>query len=57
MKPRICDRFKCADDILEGAPDTDIVVSKGFVSNDNTGGEGSGLGDVGNEVIADDEVA
>ena len=47
--------MKCAD-IPEGEPDTDIVVSKGFVSND-TGGEGSGLGDVGNEVIADDDVA
>ena len=57
MQPRICDRLICADDIPEGAPDTDIVVSKGFVSNDNTGGEGSGLGDVGNEVIADDDVA
>ena len=40
-----------------GVPDPDIVVSKGSVSNDNTGGEGSGLGDVGNEVIADDDVA
>ena len=51
------DRLICADDIPEGAPDTDIVVSEGFVSNDNTGGEGSGLGDVWNEVIADDDVA
>ena len=57
MQPRICDRLICADDIPEGAPDPDIVVSKGFVSNDNTGGEGSGLGDVGNKVIADDDVA
>ena len=57
LQPRICDRLICADDIPEGAPDTDIVVSEGFVSNDNTGGEGSGLGDVGNEVIADDDVA
>ena len=37
-----------------GVPDPDIVVSKG---SDNTGGEGSGLGDVGNEVIADDDDA
>ena len=57
MQPRICDRLICADDIPEGAPDTDIVVSEGFVSNDNTGGEGSGLGDVGNEVFAYDDVA
>ena len=40
MKPRICDsRLICADDIPEGAPDLDIVVSKGSVSNDNTGGQ------------------
>ena len=43
--------------MCRGAPDPDIVVSKGSVSNDNTGGEGSGLSDVGNEVIADDDVA
>ena len=46
----------CADSIPEAAPDPDIVVSKGSVSNDNTGGEGSGLGDVGNKVFADDDV-
>ena len=57
MQLRICDRLICADDIPEGASDADIVVSKVSVSNDNTGGEGSGLGDVGNEVIADDDVA
>ena len=57
LQPRICDRLICADDFPEGTPDHDIVVSKGSVSNDNTGGEGSGLGDVGNEVIADDDVA
>ena len=56
-KPRICDRLICADYILESAPDPDIVVSKGSVSNDNTGGEGSGLGDVRNEVFAYDDVA
>ena len=56
-KPRICDRLICADYIPEAAPDPDIVVSKGSVSNDNTGGEGSGLGDVGNEVFAYDDVA
>ena len=28
-----------------------------YLSNDNTGGEGSGLGDVGNEVFAYDDVA
>ena len=39
LQPQICDRFICADDIPEGAPDPDIVVSKGSVSNDNTGGQ------------------
>ena len=57
LQPQICDRFICADDIPEGAPDLNIVGSKGFVSNDNTGGEGFGLGDVGNEVFAYDDVA
>ena len=57
MQRRIFDRLIRADDIPEGAPDLDIVGSKGFVSNDNTGGERSGLGDVGNKVIADDDVA
>ena len=33
----------------------DIVVSKGSVSNDNKGEEGSGVGDVVNEVFADDD--
>ena len=56
LQPQICDRLICADDIPEGEPDPDIVVSKGSALNDNTGGEGSGLGDVGNEVIADDDV-
>ena len=55
LQPRICDRLICAD-IPEGEPDFDIVVSKGFVSNDSAGGEGSGLGDVGNNVFADDDV-
>ena len=41
---------------MEGAPIHDIVVRKGSVSNDNTV-EGSGLGDVGNEVFAYDDVA
>ena len=40
----------------EESPVTDIVVSKGSVSNDNKGEEGSGLGDVGNKVFADDDV-
>ena len=39
-----------------GAPIPDIVVSKGSVSNDNKGEEGSGVGDVGNEVFAADDV-
>ena len=37
MKPRICDRLIGADYIPEVAPDLD--VSKGSVSNDNTGGQ------------------
>ena len=41
---------------MEGAPIPDIIVSKGSVSNDNKGEEGSGVGDVGNEVFADDDV-
>ena len=41
---------------MEGAPIPDIVVSKGSVSNDNKGEEGSVVGDVGNEVFADDDV-
>ena len=41
---------------MEGAPIPDIVVSNGSVSNDNKGEEGSGVGDVGNEVFADDDV-
>ena len=47
----------CADDFPEGEPNPDIIVYKWSVSNENTGGDGSGLGDVGNEVIADDDVA
>ena len=43
--------------VPERAPDPDIVVRKGSVSNDNKGEEGSGLGDVGNKIFADDEVA
>ena len=42
---------------MEGAPIPDIVVSKGSVSNDITGEEGSGLGDVGDEVFADVDIA
>ena len=57
--PQFCQRFASleyvTDYIPEAAPDPDIVVSKGSVSNDNTGGEESGLGDVGNEVFAYDE--
>jgi len=44
---------------MEGAPIPDIVVSKRSVSNDITGeeGSGSGLGDVGDEVFADVDIA
>ena len=45
-----------ADDMPEGVPVTDIVVSKGSVSNDHTG-EGSGLGDAEKNVFADVDVA
>ena len=39
LQPRICDILICADDIpcTERAPDPDIVVRKGSVSNDNKG--------------------
>ena len=46
-----------ADDMPEGVPVTDIVVSKGSVSNDHTGEEGSGLGDAEKNVFADVDVA
>ena len=44
---------------MEGAPIPVIVVSKRSVSNDITGeeGSGSGLGDVGDEVFADVDIA
>ena len=57
LQPRKCDRLKCADDFPERAPNPDIIVSKGSVSNENTGGDGSGLGDVGIEVFIDGDVA
>ena len=57
LQPRICDRLICADDFPERAPNPDIIVSKGSVSNENTGGDGSGLGDVGIEVFIDGDVA
>jgi len=57
LQPRICDRLICADDFTEGTPNPDIIVSKGSVSNENTGGDGSGLGDVGIEVFIDGDVA
>ena len=56
LQPQICNRVIRADDMPEGAPDPDIVVSKGSVSNDNTG-EGSGLGDAEKNVFADVDVA
>ena len=57
LQPRICDRLICADDFPERAPNPDIIVSKGSVSNENTGGDGSGLGDVGIAVFIDGDVA
>ena len=57
LQPRICNRVIRADDMPEGAPVTDIVVSKGSVSNDHTGEEVSGLGDVENKVFVDVAVA
>ena len=53
MGPEVCSLDYVTDYIPEESPVTDIVVSKGSVSNNNTGEEGSGLGDVGNEVFAD----
>ena len=47
----------CADDFTEGTPNPDIIVSKGSVSNENTGGDGSGLGDVRIKVFIDGDVA
>ena len=38
-------------------PNPDIIVNKGSVSNENTGGDGSRLGDVGIEVFIDGDVA
>ena len=65
LQPRICDRVIWVYDIpvlpgwKEGAPIPEFVVSKGSVSNDITGeeGSGSGLGDVGDEVFADVDIA
>ena len=56
MGPEVCSLEYVTDYIPEESPVTDIVVSKGSVSNDNKGEEGSGVGDVGNEVFADDDV-
>ena len=49
------DRY--ADDFPEVEPNPDIIVYKWSVSNENTGGDGSGLGDVGIEVFIDGDVA
>ena len=57
LQPRICDRSICADDFTEGTPNPDIIVIKGSVSNENTGGDGSGLGDVRIKVFIDGDVA
>ena len=53
MGSEVCSLEYVTDYNPEESPVTDIVVSKGSVSNNNTGEEGSGLGDVGNEVFAD----
>ena len=45
------------DRCAEGEPNPDIIVYKWSVSNENTGGDGSGLGDVGIEVFIDGDVA
>ena len=57
LQPRICGRSICADDFTEGTPNADIIVSKGSVSNVNTGGDGSGQGDVRIKVFIDGDVA
>ena len=43
--------------MISQKPDPGIIVSKGSVSNENTGGDGSGLGDVGIAVFIDGDVA
>ena len=48
---------RCANDFTEGEPNPDIIVSKGSVSNENTGEDGSGLGDVKIKVFIDGDVA
>ena len=57
MGPEVCSLDYVTDYIPEESPVTDIVVSKGSVSNNNTGEEGSGLGDVGNKVFVDVDIA
>ena len=55
MQPRICDRVIRADDIsVPGWKGRLSLIS--LLANDNKGEEGSGVGDVGNEVFADDDV-
>ena len=53
LQPRICNRVIRADDMPEGAPVTDIVVSKGSVYQMTSKEK---KGDVGNKVFADDDV-
>ena len=57
LQPRICDRLICADDIPEEYLTLILLSAKGLYQMTTTRGEGSGLGDVGNEVIADDDLA
>ena len=43
--------------MISQKPDPGIIVSKGSVSNENTGGDGSGLGDGRIKVFIDGDVA
>ena len=62
MQPRICDRVIRADDISvpgwKGRLSLISLLAKGLyqMTTINKGEEGSGIGDVGNKVFADDDV-
>ena len=62
MQPRICDRVIRADDISvpgwKGRLSLISLLAKGLyqMTTINKGEEGSGPGDVGNKVFADDDV-
>ena len=58
-KPRICDRLICADYIPDVYLTLISLLAKGLykiITTEKKGPDRSGLGDVGNEVFADDDV-